>query len=197
MVGVGAVLAGGAGSRMGGAKANRLVAGRALIAYPAAALASACDRVAVVCKPGAVAASLEGVELWDDEPDEPRHPAAGIEYALERAAGPVLVCAGDMPFVTGEDCRLVVDAAAGPASDAGRTAVVATAGNEVQPLFGLYSLTALSALRDGARDGLPMRRVVEQLGAGLVELPAERLRSVNTPADLAAAEAELLSRGRG
>jgi molybdopterin-guanine dinucleotide biosynthesis protein A len=193
---VGVVLAGGAGSRLGGDKAGRTLAGRPLPAYPAAALAAVCEPVAVVCKPGALAASLEGVELWDDEPEEPRHPAAGIAWALERAGEAVLVCAADMPFVREEDCKLLGDAAAGPASDAGRTAVVATAGDEVQPLFGLYSRTALSALRDGARDGLPMRRVVEHLGTTLVELPAESLRSVNTPDELAAAEAELLSRAR-
>ena len=55
----------------------------------------------MVCKADTRAARScpTGVERWD-EPDEPRHPLTGIVHALERAGGPVLVCAADMPFVT-------------------------------------------------------------------------------------------------
>ena len=49
---IGAVLAGGAGSRLGaGSKAAVMVGERPLVSYPLAALASVCERVAVVCKP--------------------------------------------------------------------------------------------------------------------------------------------------
>jgi molybdopterin-guanine dinucleotide biosynthesis protein A len=82
---VGVILAGGTGSRMGGGKAARELAGRPLIAYPAAALQAVCERVAIVAKPRADLPQLEGVELWDDEPAEPRHPLTGIVHALEKA----------------------------------------------------------------------------------------------------------------
>src|SRR5947207_3700164 len=101
---VGAILAGGAGRRMGGAKATRLLRGRPLVDYPAQALAAVCDRVVVVCKPGTALPAGGPWELWDDEPADPRHPAAGIAHAVERAGAPVLVCAADMPFVTAAEC---------------------------------------------------------------------------------------------
>ncbi|MEA2396890.1 MAG: molybdenum cofactor guanylyltransferase [Thermoleophilaceae bacterium] len=191
---VGAILAGGAGDRLGGRKAARELAGRPLIAYPAQALGAACSRVAVVCKPGAALPALEGVELWDDEPAEPRHPAAGIAHALERAAGGVLVCAADMPFVTAADCRRLIDAAA---DRPGSSAVVAVCSGQLQPVFGIYAAAAATPLGLAARRGDPLTRAVELLEPVGVELPAGRMRSVNTPEQLAAAESELLSRGGG
>ena len=92
---VGAVLAGGSGSRLAGAKPTALLAGRPLIAFPLAALAELCDPVAVICKRGTELPELEaGVERWE-EPDEPRHPITGIIHALERAEAPVVVLASD------------------------------------------------------------------------------------------------------
>ena len=105
---IGALLAGGKGSRLGGrSKAAIEVAGRPLASYPAAALAAVCERIAFVAKPGSELPDLDGVERWD-EPDEPRHPVVGIIHALEEAAGPVLVCAADMPYVTAEACQALL-----------------------------------------------------------------------------------------
>src|SRR5256714_15085854 len=83
---VGAILAGGAGRRMGGAKAARELAGRPLLAYPADALAGVCELVAGGSKPGAGAPAGRG-GVGGDGPAEPRHPAAGIAHALRRAGG--------------------------------------------------------------------------------------------------------------
>src|SRR2546422_698282 len=96
----GVVLAGGLGRRMGAPKGAAGLAGAPLIAYPLGALRAACGRGVVVAKRGAEPPEL-GFERWD-EPDEPRHPIAGIRHALGRAAGPILVCAADMPFVTAD-----------------------------------------------------------------------------------------------
>ena len=106
---------------MGGAKPMRALAGRPLIAYPAEALAGACESVAVVCKPG-VELPDGPWAVWDDEPLEPRHPATGIAHAVRRAGGPVLVCAADMPFVRAAGCARLVAADARP-----EAAVVAAA----------------------------------------------------------------------
>src|SRR3954453_23972272 len=140
--GVGAILAGGAGRRIGGDKAARLLGDRPLATYPAAALAEVCDRVALVCKPGTVVPDGWRWELWDGEPEEPRHPAAGIAYALERAGEPVLVCAADMPFVTANECRRLT-----AAHEEGLVAVVATSGSSLQPVLGVYSQAAVGRLR--------------------------------------------------
>jgi len=128
---IGAVLAGGAGRRLGrGSKAAVQVRGRALVSWPLEALAAVCERVAVVCKHGTGLPELTGVERWN-EPDHPQHPLIGITHALERAGEPVLVCAADMPWVTADSCRSLVNAAgAGDGAPA-----VAVAGGVLQPVF--------------------------------------------------------------
>jgi molybdenum cofactor guanylyltransferase len=180
---IGAVLAGGAGTRMGGDKPAALLGGRPLISYPVAALDSVCERVAVVCKASTELPELEGVERWE-EPEQPRHPLAGIVHALETAGAPVLVCAADMPFVTPDACRTLLEAAgASPA-------VVATAGGVLQPVLGLYAPAALEALRAAAPDA-PLTRTVETLRPVRVALPPALVRSVNTAEELAEAERSL------
>ena len=183
---IGAVLAGGAGHRLGGgSKAAASVAGRPLVAYPLDALDAVCERVAVVCKPDTELPELQA-ERWD-EPLEPRHPLTGIVHALERADGPVLVCAADMPFVTADACRTLL-AAAGTSD--GAPAVVAIAGGVLQPVLGLYAPAALEPLRE-APDDAPLTESVEALGPVRVAFPPALVRSVNTPEDLAEAEAAL------
>jgi molybdopterin-guanine dinucleotide biosynthesis protein A len=182
---IGAVLAGGAGRRLRvPSKAAVELAGRPLVAYPVAALASVCERVAVVCKPATELPPLDGVERWD-EPELPRHPLVGISYALEQADEAVLVCAADMPFVTADACRTIL-AAAG----AGSSAAVAVAGGVLQPVFGVYAPLALDAFRAAEPDA-PLTATVEALGPVRVALPPALVRSVNTPEELAEAEAEL------
>jgi molybdopterin-guanine dinucleotide biosynthesis protein A len=181
---IGALLAGGSGSRLGaGSKPGALLVERPLVAYPASALQAVCERVAVVCKRDTPLPELPGTERWD-EPDEPRHPLTGIVHALLTAGRPVLVCAADMPFVTADACRSLLLAAGGSA------AVVAAADGVLQPTFGLYAPAALDLLQAAPADA-PLTRTVETLDPVRVALPAALLRSVNTPEDLAEAEALL------
>jgi molybdopterin-guanine dinucleotide biosynthesis protein A len=184
---IGAVLAGGAGTRLGsaatGGKPPAELAGRPLVSYPVATLAAVCERVAVVCKPDTELPELAGAERWD-EPPEPRHPLTGIVHALERAGAPVLVCAADMPFVTPEACRSLLTAAARGEAHA----TVAVDGGRLQPVLGVYSPAALEALRAAPADA-PLTATVERLGPARLALPARLLRSVNTAEELAAAEA--------
>jgi molybdenum cofactor guanylyltransferase len=184
---IGVVLAGGAGRRRGERSvAGALLAGRPLVDYPLAALAEVCERVAVVCKRSTRLPELAGAERWD-EPDEPRHPLTGIVHALETAGAPVLVCAADMPFVTAEACRTLIQGAAGS------PAVVATAAGVLQPTFGLYAPAALAVLSAAPPDA-PLTRSVEALDPARVALPPSLVRSVNTPEQLADAEALLAAR---
>lgn len=183
---IGVVLAGGAGRRMGGSKPLAMLAGRPLVSYPVAALAGVCERVAVVCKAGTRLPELPGVERWDEE-DEPRHPRTGIVHALERAGGPVLVCAADMPFVTPDACLTLLQAARSTA------VVVATSEGRLQPVFGLYAPAALGALRDAPADA-PLTETVEALDPVRVALPPGLVRSVNTSDELEQAEALLAGR---
>ena len=183
---IGAVLAGGAGRRLGrGSKAAAPLAGRPLAAYPVDALGAVCDRVAVVCKPDTELPDLDA-ERWD-EPAAPRHPLTGIVHALEQAGGPVLVCAADMPFVTADACRTLMAAAGG--SD-GAPAAVAVAGGVLQPVLGVYAPAALERFR-GAAEDTPLTDTVEALVPVRVAVPPALVRSVDTPEDLAEAEAQL------
>jgi molybdopterin-guanine dinucleotide biosynthesis protein A len=178
---IGAVLAGGAGSRLGAdSKPGALLAGRPLVSYPVEALGQVCERVALVCKRSTELPEVAGAERWD-EPDEPRHPLTGIVHALEHAGEPVMVCAADMPFVTADACRSLL---AAPVKSA---AVVAAAEGVLQPTFGIYAPAALDALRAAPADA-PLTRTVESLDPARVALPARVVRSVNTPEELAEAE---------
>jgi molybdopterin-guanine dinucleotide biosynthesis protein A len=173
----GAILAGGAGTRLGTvSKARVELDGRPLAAHVAATLAEVCERIAIVCKPDTDLPELAGVERWD-EPAEPRHPLTGIVHALERAAAPVLVCAVDMPWVTADACRSLLAAAPRGA------AAIATAAGRPCPVFAAYAPHALEVLR-AAPAGAPLRETVERLDPVRVALPAAILRSVNVAADL-------------
>ena len=152
---IGAVLAGGRATRLGGDKARAQLAGRPLIAWPLAALAEALDEVVVVAKRDTPLPPLPGVEVWI-EPDRPSHPRVGIVTALERAGGrAVVVCAADMPLVTP---ALVSHLAEQPGS-----AVVFRAGGRLQPLLARYDPAVLEALR-GAGPDVPLTEVVAGLG---------------------------------
>ena len=97
-----AVLAGGAATRLGGAKATVELAGRPLIARPLAALAQAGIEAVVVAKADSPLPRDLTVPLIT-EPPAPRHPLLGVVTALEHADGrPVLALACDLPLVSAD-----------------------------------------------------------------------------------------------
>lgn len=145
-----------------------------------------CARLAVICKRATVLPAIGAAERWE-EPDEPRHPLTGIVHALERARAPVLVCAADMPFVTPDVLRALLDI------PADRPAAVGATDRELEPLLALYRPAALPSLR-AAPPGEPLRATVAELDPVLVPVAERAARSVNTPSDLAAAEDELRAR---
>jgi len=173
----GAILAGGAGTRLGGvSKAMLELGGRPLAVHVGEVLAEVCDPVALVCKPDTELPPIADVERWD-EPAEPRHPLTGIVHALERAGGPVLVCAVDMPWVTAVSCRSLIEAAPGA------PAAVAVGEGEMCPVFAVYAPEALTVFRAAPVDA-PLRETVETLDPARVALPPGLLRSVNTREDV-------------
>lgn len=180
---IGVVLAGGLGRRMGAPKATAPLAGRPLIEYPLGALRSVAEGVVVVVAKRDTELPA-GLARWD-EPDEPRHPVAGLVHALERAGEPILVCAADMPFVPAEVLRLVASELR-PGVDA----AVACCDDALEPLLGAYAPGGLALLR-AAEPGEPLRRTVESLTPVLVDVEPEVVFNVNTPEDLAEAERRL------
>ena len=181
---IGAVLAGGLGRRMGAPKATASLGGRPLVAYPLDALSQVCDRVVVVAKRETELPAE--VERWD-EPDDPRHPVAGLTHALERAGEPILVCAADMPLVTRDAAELISEELR-----PGMKAAIAFCEGRLQPLFGAYAPEALEVLRLAPADE-PLRRTAESLMPITVDLDPHVVFNVNTPEDLAEAERLLRS----
>jgi hypothetical protein len=58
----------------------------------------------------------------------------------------------------------------------------------LQPVLGLFAPDVLPALRAAEPDA-PLTRTVEALDPELVPLPADQVRSLDTPEDVASAEA--------
>jgi molybdopterin-guanine dinucleotide biosynthesis protein A len=189
----GAILAGGAGRRMGRPKALVELGGRPLISYPLAAIEAAGLEPVVVAKRDSALPSLE-CEIVR-EPAEPRHPLAGILAALGASGGrPVVAVACDMPFLE----RTLLAAFAGLAD----RLAVAEVGGRLQPLPGRYPPELAADLDTALARGLPLGETVASLGARVLR-EAELARfgdpewlcfSVNDDADLAAAERELNAR---
>ena len=170
---IAAVLAGGRSRRMGRAKAAVPLRGRPLIAWPLAAAAGAGLEPVVVAKPGSELPPLD-VPVWE-EPAEPSHPLTGLIFALERADGPVVALACDMPFVSAE---LIARLAAAEGAT--------TAGH---PFPGRYEPADLPALR-AALDR--HARVKDALSPAVIDAHPAELEGVNTPEELAAASLRLM-----
>jgi molybdopterin-guanine dinucleotide biosynthesis protein A len=207
----GAVLAGGRGSRLGGAKPTVKLAGRPLISYPLAALAAAGIEAFVVAKPSTdlrgrplarraglkttatdapgqrtTAPGLDEVELIL-EPEQPSHPLAGIIAALRHAGRPLVVLGCDFPFAPPALLRALAEAA--------EPLVVPAPGGNPQPLMARWSPDLLPRLEGALDREEPLRRTVAALAPRLLddtELaqfgdPARAFLNVNAPTDLRAA----------
>jgi molybdenum cofactor guanylyltransferase len=183
---VGAVMAGGRGTRMGRPKAAVELGGRPLIAYPLAALAGAGLEAVVVAKRDTPLPELE-VTVWH-EPNEPAHPLCGILAALEQAGRPILACGCDMPFLVP---KLLLHLAT-----RSRPLVVPRAGGRLHPLLARYGPALLDPLGRALDSAEPLHEVVSRLDPFLVDEHALRrfgdperlLFNLNTPEDLARAE---------
>ena len=190
---VAAVLAGGRASRIGGDKANLMLAGETLVQRAVNSLAAAGLEAFVVTKRDRPV-EVEGVEVLI-EPDRPRHALAGVVAAIREADGQqVIVLACDLPL-------LPVDYLAWLAGHEGGT-VIPCPGGDPQPLAARYSPQDLAVLEAALEAEAPARQAVAGLDATFVgddELtrfgdPGRIFTNVNTPDDLARAEAVLAAR---
>jgi molybdopterin-guanine dinucleotide biosynthesis protein A len=185
---LGALLAGGRGARLGGAKATVEVCGRPLLAWSLDALRAAVPDVVVIAKPGTPLPDCDA-PVHRDEPEE-FHPRHGIVSALRRGDGrPVVVVPCDMPLVPAALLEVLLDVV-----EDGAPAAIPRAEGRVHPLCGAYAAEALAHLEAADRDE-PLTRTLDDLGAVVLhaDAAADRMLNVNTRADLAIAEV-LLSR---
>jgi molybdopterin-guanine dinucleotide biosynthesis protein A len=178
---------------MGGSKATVELCGRPLLSYPLQSLREVLGEVAIVAKPDTELPSLPGVTVWI-EPPAPSHPLIGLVHALALAEHrPVLVCAGDLPFVPP---ALVARLAT---TDPQRApAVVVACGEQIQPLLGCYQQRSLALLGPAARAAEePVREAVAAIAPRLLQVEdREVLFNVNAPEDLLQAAAILDRRRR-
>ncbi len=192
---IAAVIAGGAGRRLGAAKPAAPLGGRPLISYPLAAAREAGLPTIVVAKRKTPLPALE--EPVVREPDEPLHPLCGALAALRHArrtigCAAVLLLACDMPFVTGELLSWLagLDGAA-----------MARCGGRPQPLLGRYPVQRIGAVAAGMAAGRSLAstlaagetRIVEEAELARFGEPARLVFNVNDARDLAVAE-EMLAR---
>lgn len=184
---VGAILAGGRGSRLGGAKALAELAGRPLISYPLAAVEEAGLEPLVVAKPDSGLPPLACRTIR--EPPRPRHPLCGIVAALREAGGrPLVVLGCDMPFVTP---GLLAWLASFP-----EPLAVPVVGGEPQPLLARYDPKLLPALEAALARAEPLRDTVRSLRPLAIPErdlarfgePRRLCLNVNTAADVERAE---------
>jgi molybdopterin-guanine dinucleotide biosynthesis protein A len=176
------VLAGGLGSRLGGCKPAALLDGIPLIAHVLGAARAGGLEPVVVAKADSPLPPLDCRLVV--EPALPLHPLCGIIAGLEATgAASVVVCPTDMPRLTG-GLLAWLDELVEP------LAVV-----RGQPLLGRYAATLLPELAAALPTAPPMHRLVERLGARLIDErelrrfgdPGLLLANVNTAGELARA----------
>ena len=175
---LGAVLAGGAATRLGGAKATVELAGRPLISYSLQALAQAGVTAVVVAKESSDLPPLEAEVVT--EPDEPRHPLAGVVAALKHAGSRgALVLPCDVPFVSPMLLRVLGSA---------ETTTAVRSGNRIHPLIAFYADDDLERLELAVERGDSATAALESLEPDWIDAIERETFNVNTPDDLARAE---------
>lgn len=180
---LGAILAGGAGRRMGGDKAMADLAGRPLITHVAAALdAAGCDVVAV-----GRAEPVAGIRAVPDDAGA-RGPAAGLRTALRIAAPrPVVLVATDQPLLRPETVTALLQlhgAAVVPIAAGTRQVLCAIYREECrEPLNALMATDPTPSLQR-LLDDLPFRAVLEAEWRGWGE-DGRSWRSIDTRDELA------------
>ncbi len=194
-VSVGAVLAGGLSRRMGSPKAMVEVAGRPLVARVVAAVGSAGLEPVVVAKPDSPLPALDCRVL--SEPVEPRHPLTGLIAALGASAGRGAVAiACDMPLVPARFLAWLAQLE--------EPVAVCEVNGRLEPLLGRYSPTLAGPLAESLARGESLREAVGALDPHLIGErqmarfgdPERIVFNVNSPEDVAEAEAQLNRSGK-
>lgn len=172
----GLVLAGGSGSRLGRPKATVVVRGRTLAERAVELLAACCDPVVVVSRPDVPLPFLDVPVVFDRK--GVRGPMNALATGLAAVdTDDVLVLACDLPFTEAVLERL---AAAEPGT------AVAARDDRLQPLCARYPrVRTLDACRRLATQGVRrMTSLLLTLDATSIDVGADELFNVNTPADL-------------
>ncbi|GGE00221.1 molybdenum cofactor guanylyltransferase [Tsuneonella deserti] len=179
------ILAGGDGSRMGGAKPLRMLAGRTLLDRAIHRARSWSDDIFISAR-SAAQVGAAGLPLLLDEPGL-GGPLAGLAAARSTGSDAVLTVPCDMPFLPTDLLPRLMEAFAG------RGAALAEARGQVHPVCGLWRTEALGEIADYAASGRrSLIGFAERVGYSIGRWEAaEMFDNINTRADLAMAEARL------
>jgi molybdopterin-guanine dinucleotide biosynthesis protein A len=186
----GVILAGGEGRRMGGAdKALLLLDGRALVSHAIDRLLPQVEALAISANGEPARLARFGLPVLPD--DRPMGPLSGILAGLRRAAAQgashLVSAPVDVPFLPPDLVpRLLLAAQDRP--------VVARAGGRLHPVTALWPVTLAPALADFLASGAKPKVMdfAAAQGAVTADFPDDgAFANVNTPEDLAAAEALL------
>ncbi len=181
----GVILAGGKSTRMGKEKAFLEVGGKQLIRRVADVMMAVCSDVSVV---GGTEEKFSHHGLpWFPDKVPGLGPLGGIETALLRKKSDIVVAACDLPYLTPDLLRFLLqhhDPHAHPIT-------VVRRGSTVQPLLGVYGIRCLEHLSLFLRTG--KRRVMDflnecpttflSLDSASSPLPGNVLLNLNTPAE--------------
>ena len=186
---LGVILAGGGGRRMGGAdKALIRLGGAPLLAHVVERLAPQVAGVALNANGDPARFAGFGLPVLPDELADTgplTGVLAGLDWAERQGADAIVTVAVDTPFFPSDLVSRLV--AAGPLS------VAATDAGGLHPVFGLWPVTRVPALRESLAAG--KRRIgawAREQGAATAVFPDEdAFLNINTAADLARAEARL------
>jgi len=186
----GIILAGGQGRRMGADKALLPLAGRPLLAHVRDRLGPQVESLAISANGDPARLSGFGLPVLAD--DQPLGPLSGILSGLRWAAGQgadALVSAPvDAPFLPGDLTPRLILAADGPGL------AIASAGGRLHPTFGLWPVALIPALDDFLASGAKPKVMdfTAAHHAAIADFPDDgAFANLNTPRDLAAAEALL------
>jgi molybdopterin-guanine dinucleotide biosynthesis protein A len=188
----GAILAGGKGKRIGGAKAMALLLGRPLVTHVDAVLRPHVEALAVVGDQHA-AIAVGGQSITDEVNDAPG-PLVGILASLEWAATIgaewVVICPCDTPLLPGD----LVARLLGGVEQSGLSFAESPGG--AHPLVSAWRIELRERLRAAMAAGHPAARdIMKQFGAAPVRFEDDAaFLNVNAPSDLAEAEKLLLLR---
>jgi molybdenum cofactor guanylyltransferase len=162
-----AILAGGRGRRLGGAKPTAALGPLPLVAHPLAAASEAGLDVVVVAKPHTPLPALECDVIYERSPAH--HPLHGLIAALTVAGArsPDCACialACDMPFVTAPLLSWLAEAGPGGASArGGLDALVTSADGRLQPLLARYLPGHRNKLEEALQAGRSLTAAAESL----------------------------------
>ena len=176
---IGAILAGGASSRFGGApKGLHTVAGVRIIDRVVGALREVSSEVILVSNAIDAPRWLTGARVFADVRGE-RGSLVGIHTALAQARSSVMVVAWDMPFVTSELLRFI--------QERGRDepfATVPEGSGGLEPFCAMYTPACLPVFESALDSGeFRMSTVLERLPS-LTRIPVSEITTIGDPSRL-------------